>query len=159
MRLINIETYKPGINTVPTNLIYPLDHTAATKTELKEITLAIVNFYKKIAKELGISEFESLQGVAVFPKTIIDPRADLHLHFIQRQKGVNQAFIVMQPEQQAGSLEEERTCLIEKLGEEEASIYLTIPTNNIYRQLRYLSLNECLYFFKANIIKQLKNKI
>lgn len=156
MRLINIETYTPGTNTVPTDLIYPLDHTQATKPELEEISLAIVAFYQKIAAEFGLTEFASLQGVAVFPKTITDPRADIHLHFIKRQQRVNQAFILMQPEQQASTLEEEKLCLIEELGEETAIIYLTIPTNNIYRQLRYLSLDECLYFFKENIIEQLK---
>lgn len=157
MRLINIETYTPGTNTVPTDLIYPLDHTQATKTELEEISLAIVTFYQKIATELGLTDFASLQGVAVFPKTITDPRADIHLHFIKRQQGVvNQAFILMQPEQQASTLEDEKLCLIEELGEEKAIIYLTIPTNNIYRQLRYLSLDECLYFFKENIVEQLK---
>ena len=63
---------------------------------------------------------------------------------------------VLQPEQQATNLDEEKGWLIEKMGDKELTIYLTIPTNNIYRQLRYLSLTECLYFFKANIIKQLQ---
>lgn len=153
MRLINIETYTPGTNTVPTDLIYPLDHTQATKTELEEISLATVAFYQKIATELGLTDFASLQGVAVFPKTITNPRADIHLHFI---RGGTRVAPVLQPEQQATNLDEEKGWLIEKMGDKELTIYLTIPTNNIYRQLRYLSLTECLYFFKANIIKQLQ---
>lgn len=153
MRLINIETYTVGTNTVPTDLIYPLDHTQATKKELEEISLAIVSFYQKIATELGLTDFASLQGVAVFPRTITNPRADIHLHFI---RGRTRVAPVLQPEQQASTLEEEKLCLIKELGEEKATIYLTIPTNNIYRQLRYLSLDECLYFFKANIIGQLR---
>lgn len=158
MRLVNIETYIPGTNTVPTDLTYPLDHTKATKGELEEITLAIVHFYQKNAEEIGLKGFDSLQGIAVFPKTIRDPRADLHLHFVEGQKGVTSASVVLQPEDQLIDLEEEQARLIEELDEEQASIYLTIPTNNIYRQLRYLSLEECLYFFKANIIAQLKTK-
>ncbi|PLS33144.1 hypothetical protein CYV26_13880 [Carnobacterium maltaromaticum] len=153
MRLINLETYTPGMNTVPTDLVYPLDHTQATKIELEEISLAIVSFYQKIAAEIGLTEFAALQGVAVFPKSIRDPRADIHLHFI---RGGARVVPVLQPEQQATNLDEEKGWLIETLNDKELTIYLTIPTNNIYRQLRYLSLTECLYFFKANIIKQLQ---
>ncbi|CAD5900451.1 hypothetical protein CMALT430_320006 [Carnobacterium maltaromaticum] len=56
--------------------------------------MTIVDFYQSISNEIKISAFLIFTEIVVFPKTLIDSRMKLYLHFVWEYK----VFVIFQPE-------------------------------------------------------------
>lgn len=155
MRLINYE------NNVPKSVNYneyPLNITDASNQQLAFLVLKFLALVEKIyLEETGETKVPPYHSIAAIPTHIVNPVADIYLYMMKPAEKPSTPFSLFRiPKEKCSLTETEfQQRILQKMYPKD-KLVVKLSLNHYYRQLRYLTVEECLGLCEKNIGLQIR---
>ncbi|MCO6019163.1 MULTISPECIES: hypothetical protein [Carnobacterium] len=137
---------------------YPLNITEASNHQLAFLVLKFLAIVEKIyLEETGETKPPPSHSVAVIPTHLVNPVADIYLYIMRPTEKTSTPFSLFRMPKKKNSLTEPefQKQILQKMYPKDQMV-TKFSLNHYYRQLRYLTVEECLGLCEKNIRLQIK---
>lgn len=155
MKLINYKNNDPESTNYNE---YPLNITDASNQQLAFLVLKFLAAVEKIyLEETGETKLPPSHSVAVIPTHLVSPVTDIYLYIMKTAANPSTPFSLFRIPKEKGSLTELdfQQQILKKMYPKDKMV-TKLSLNHYYRQLRYLTVDECLGLCEKNIRLQIK---